>query len=50
MANEPRKKARELTTDEAAERVFGREAAEKLRQLAREHGRKPLKRKRKKRE
>jgi hypothetical protein len=53
MSNEPRKKAREMTTDEALERLFGKDAARKLREIAaelptpRKERRKPLKKKKK---
>jgi len=41
------KKAREMTTDEAMERIFGRDALKSLRKMADSADRKPAKRKKK---
>jgi hypothetical protein len=36
MAKPEKKKARDLTTDEALERIFGKKAADRLREIASE--------------
>ena len=44
MAKASKKKAKELTTDEVMDRLFGEGAAKRLRKTLAEHDRKPKKR------